>query len=134
MPNPMNLSLSTELQARQTEKVTAEIVDLDELEEMSLVEVNKAKKQLSEKKKRLQLQLDGRKLKQATQIMDNMDMVLGRMAEGWSSDNVSAMDLKFLTEAYKNLLGSLNTISRLDSIDGTGRATKLSIEVKYKEG
>lgn len=134
MSNPMNLSLSTELQTRQTEKVTAEIVDLDELEEMSLVEVNKAKKQLSEKKKRLQLQLDGRKLNQATQIMDNMDMALNRMAEGWSSDNVSAMDLKFLTEAYKNLLASLNTISRLDSIDGTGRATKLSIEVKYKEG
>lgn len=133
MPNPLDLSLSTNIQSSQTEKVKAEIVDFEQLEEMSLTEVNRAKKRLSEKKKRLQLQLDGRKLTQATQIMDTMDIVLNRMLDGWSSENVSAADLKYLTEAYKNLLSSLNTISRLDSIDGTGRATRLSIEVRYKE-
>lgn len=133
MPNPLNLSLSQEIQLKQPEKVNAEIVDVEQLEEMSLVEIQKAKAQLTERKKRLQLQLDSRKLEQAKSIMNNMDMTLNRMAEGWSSDKVSAMDLKFLTEAYKNLLNSLNLISRLDSIDGTGRATKLSIEVKYKE-
>lgn len=134
MPNPLNLSLASGIQAKQAEFVNAEIVGLDQLEEMSISEVNRAKKELSKKKQRLQLQLDGRKLDQAKQIMDNMDMVLNRMAEGWSSENVSALDLKCLTEAYKNLLNSLNMISRLDSVDGTGRATKLSIEVKYKEG
>lgn len=133
MPNPLNLSLASEVQPIRAEVVNAEIVSIDELEEMSISEVNRAKKELSKKKQRLQLQLDGHKLSQATKIMNNMDMVLNRMAEGWSSENVSAMDLKFLTEAYKNLLNSLNMISRLDSVDGTGRATKLSIEVKYKE-
>lgn len=132
MPNPLNLSLATSLQDR-TEKVKAEIVGLDELEELSLDEVNKAKKQLDSRKKRLQLKLDGRKLKQAEKIMDNMDATLGRMEEQLVSDEMSAQDVKFLSDAYKNMLNSLNTISRLDSIDGTGKATMLSIEVKYKE-
>lgn len=132
MPNPLNLSLATELN-NNIEKVPAEIVSLDDLEEMSLVEVNRAKKQLSERKKRLQLQLDGRKLTQAQRIMDNMDLALDRMTECLLSPDMSPKDVQLLTDAYKNLLNSLNTISRLDSVDGTGKATMLSIEVKYKE-
>lgn len=132
MPNPLNLSLATSLQDR-TEKVKAEIVGLDELEELSLDEVNKAKKQLDARKKRLQLQLDGKKLKQAESIMDNMGLILSSMTNKLMAEDVPAQDVKFLASAYADMLKSLNTISRLDSIDGTGKATMLSIEVRYKE-
>lgn len=133
MPNPLNLTLAEGL-SDKIEKIPAEIVEIDKLEEMSLAEVQKAKRELSERKKRLQLQVDKRKLDQTTKIIDRMDMILDRMAEGYSAKVVPAQDLRFLAAAYSDMLKNLNTISRLDSVDGGGRATKLSIEVKYKEG
>lgn len=132
MPNPLNLSLATGLQSR-TEKVKAEIVSLDEIEEMSLSEVNRAKEQLKKRKQRLQLQIDKQKIEQQSEIMNNMMKFLNKIGEGLDND-ASAMDLKFLTDGYNNQLKALNTISRLDSIDGTGKAAMLSIEVRYKEG
>lgn len=129
MPNPLNLSLSTEVK-NNVPHVDAEIVSLDDLEEMTLDEVNRAKKQLSARKQKLQLQVDDRKLKQTMSIVNNMDKILDSMMIKLTSDEVNAMDVKMLADAYKNMLGSLNSISRLDSIDGTGRATKLVLEVR----
>ena len=133
MPNPLNLSLAADVRPN-IEHVNAEIVELEELEEMSIVEVNEAKRKLGERKRRLQLQLDDRKLNQATGIMDSMTLILQKMTDNLCSAEPSAADTKFYAEAYNKMLTSLNTISRLDSIDGTGRAAMLSIEVKYKEG
>lgn len=132
MPNPLNLTLAQGVNSK-IEKIPTEIVEIDRLEEMSLAEVHKAKRELSERKKRLQLQVDRSKLNQTSKIVDRMDMILDRMAEGYSAENVSAMDLKCLAAAYSDMLKNLNMISRLDSIDGGGKATKVSIEVKYKE-
>lgn len=131
MPNPLNLELATGLKDK-VEKVYAEIVSLDELEEMSLAEVNRAKKQLDNRRKRVQLKLDGKKLEQAEQIIDNMSLILNSMTNKLLSDDVSAQDVKFLASAYSDMLKSLNNVSRLDSVDGTGTAAMLSIEVRYK--
>lgn len=131
MPNPLNLSLATGLQSR-TEKVKAEIVSLDELEEMSLAEVNQAKKELSRRREQLSLQIDKRKLGQTKKIMDRMDSILEVMGDKLMAEDVPAQDVRHLTDAYKNMLNSLNMISRLDSADGTGNAAMLSIEVRYK--
>lgn len=131
MPNPLNLSLATSVQDG-TEHVKAEIVSLDELEEMSLAEVNKAKKQLSEKRKRVQLKLDGKKLQQAESIIDNMSMILSAMTNKLIMDDVPAKDVSDLARAYADMLKSLNNVSRLDSVDGAGTAAMLSIEVRYK--
>lgn len=129
MPNPLNLSLSTEVKDN-IPHIDAELVPLDDLEEMTLDEVNRAKKQLSARKQKLQLQVDDRKLKQTMSIVNNMDKILDTMMIKLTADEVNAMDVKMLADAYKNMLGSLNSISRLDSIDGTGRATKLVLEVR----
>lgn len=134
MPNPLNLSLSTEVEKENIPHVSAEIVSLDELEEMTLEDVNRAKQQLAARKQKLQLQVDSRKIKQTTQIVDQMDAILDAMMEKLKADDVDAFAVEKLTNAYKNMLGSLNTISRLDSIDGTGRATKLVLEVRDLRG
>lgn len=134
MPNPLNLSLSTEVQKEEVPHVPAEIVSLDELEGMTLEDVNRAKQQLAARKQKLQLQVDSRKIKQTTQIVDQMDAILDAMMEKLKADDVDAFAVEKLTNAYKNMLGSLNTISRLDSIDGTGRATKLVLEVRDLRG
>lgn len=127
MANKLNLSLSTEVDIPH---VDAEIVPIDELEEMTLDEVNRAKNQLRIRKQKLQLQVDSHKLKQATTIVNRMDKILDVMLDKLCAEDVNALDVKSLTDAYKNMLSSLNSISRLDSIDGTGRATKLVLEVR----
>lgn len=134
MPNPLNLSLSTEVEKENIPHVSAELVSLDELEEMTLEDVNRAKQQLAARKQKLQLQVDSRKIKQTTQIVDQMDAILDAMMEKLKAKDVDAFAVEKLTNAYKNMLGSLNTISRLDSIDGTGRATKLVLEVRDLRG
>lgn len=134
MPNPLNLSLSTEVEKENIPHVSAELVSLDELEEMTLDDVNRAKKQLSARKQRLQLQIDDKKIKQSREIIDKMEMILNAMTVKLTSDEIDAFAVEKLTTAYKNMLGSLNTISRLDSIDGTGRATKLVLEVRDLRG
>lgn len=134
MPNPLNLSLSTEIEKENIPHVSAEIVPLDELEEMTLEDVNRAKKQLSARKQRLQLQIDDKKIKQSQEIIDKMEMILDAMTRKLLDDDIDAFAIEKLTTAYKNMLGSLNTISRLDSIDGTGRATKLVLEVRDLRG
>lgn len=134
MPNPLNLSLSTEVEKESIPHVPAELVSLDELEEMTLDDVNRAKKQLAARKQKLQLQVDSRKIQQTTQIVNQMDAILDAMMEKLKADDVDAFAVEKLTTAYKNMLGSLNTISRLDSIDGTGRATKLVLEVRDLRG
>lgn len=134
MPNPLNLSLSTEVEKERVPHVSAEIVSLDELEEMTLEDVNRAKKQLSARKQRLQLQIDDKKIKQSKDIIDKMEMILDAMTRKLTDDEIDAFAVEKLTTAYKNMLGSLNAISRLDSIDGTGRATKLVLEVRDLRG
>lgn len=134
MPNPLNLSLSTEVEKENIPHVSAEIVSLDELEEMTLEDVNRAKKQLSARKQQLQLQIDYKKINQSREIIDKMEMILDAMTRKLLDDDIDAFAIEKLTTAYKNMLGSLNTISRLDSIDGTGRATKLVLEVRDLRG
>lgn len=132
MPNSLDLSLSKEIFPK-VEHVDAELVSIDELEEMSLEEVQRAKKQLAEQRKRVQLSLDKNKIRQSKEIMNNMGSILNVMARKLAEDDVSAKDVRDLSSAYSELIKSLNMITRLDSVDGTGRATMLSIEVKYKE-
>lgn len=134
MPNPLNLSLSTEVEKENIPHVSAELVSLEELEEMTLEDVNRAKKQLSARKQRLQLQIDDKKIKQSQEIIEKMEMILNAMTQKLLDDDIDAFAVEKLTTAYKNMLGSLNTISRLDSIDGTGRATKLVLEVRDLRG
>lgn len=133
MPNPMSLELATSVQDR-VPRVNAEIVSLDELEEMSLSEVNQAKAELKRRREQLHLQLDQRKLKQTKTIMDRMERILDVMGDKLMEVDVPTQDVKFLTDAYKTMLTSFEKISRLDSVDGTGKAAMLSIEVRYKEG
>ncbi len=116
----------------QVQKVPAELVEPSVLEEMSLAEYNQEKQILEAKKKHLGLILDKKRLKQAEKIIDQMDMILDRIGEGYDKELVSAMDLKFLTDSYLNMQKALDRIARLDSLDGQGKAARLNIEVRFE--
>lgn len=129
MENKRELQLAESL-IPEVQKVQAELLEPDVLEEMSLTEYNKQKQLLEAKRKQLSLILDGRKLEQAKRIIDSMDMILDRISEGYDKEVVSAMDLKFLADAYDKMQKSLERISRLDSLDGDGRAARISIKIE----
>lgn len=132
LPKNEDLSLAQSLEL-ETPVVEAELVEVDNLEEMSLVQFQKEKKALEIKRKNLALRLDGRKLKQAEKIMDAMDITLDRILEAYDKDVVSAQDLNFLASAYERLAKTLGTVSRLDTVDGTGKAARITLEVQYEK-
>lgn len=121
-----DLQLANELQLVIPQE-PVELVSTSEIEELTLAQYQQAKQALETRRKNLALRLDGRKLDQAIQVMDSMDIILERMICG---DNKS-LDFKNLSEAYERMSKSLNTISRLDSIDGAGHSVRLSLAIEY---
>lgn len=116
----------------EVQKVQAELVQPEVLEEMSLAEYNNEKKLLEAKRKYLSLVLDKKRLNQAERIMNHMEMILDRIGEGYDREIVSAMDLKFLTDSYLNMQKALERVARLDSLDEKGTAARLNIEVRFE--
>lgn len=116
----------------EVQKVQAELVQPEVLEEMSLAEYNNEKKLLEAKRKHLSLVLDKKRLNQAERIMGHMEMILDRIGEGYNREIVSAMDLKFLTDSYLNMQKALERVARLDSLDEKGTAARLNIEVRFE--
>lgn len=134
MPNSLNLVLAESAKRNnETEKVSAELVSVEELEVMTLADINRAKQELSKRRQSMQFRVDDAKLKQTKKLLNIMDNTLDSMLSGYTSGEMTAKDASDLSRTYESLLKSLNMVSRLDSVDGGGRATKLSIEVKYKE-
>lgn len=114
----------------EVQKVQAELVQPEVLEEMSLAEYNNEKKLLEAKRKHLSLVLDKKRLNQAERIMNHMEMILDRIGEGYDREIVSAMDLKFLTDSYLNMQKALERVARLDSLDEKGTAARISIKIE----
>lgn len=113
------------------QKIQAELVEPDVLEAMSISEYNRQKEIIKIKRDQLRLVLDGRKLQQAEKIINNMDMILDRISEGFDKEAVTSMDLKFLADAYDKQQKSLERISRMDSLNGEGDAALISVEVRF---
>lgn len=114
-----------------------EIVDPEEFEEQSLSVINENKKALSRLKNRVMLSLDKRKLKEAEKIISGMENISDIFSDPEIMDKVkgnigTAMDMKFLSEAFAKLLDSHQKLMRLDSVDGQGTAARISIDVKFE--
>lgn len=107
-----------------------EIIDKPDFEMMSMADYQAAKNMLAERRKSVVLQLDGRKLAQATKVMDAMDATLDDLL----APGVSAMDRKFLAEAFDKLNKTLQTTIRLDTVDGSGKAARLALAVEFGDG
>lgn len=115
-----------------------ELVPTEEVEIMSLSQLQQEKQQLAQKRNMIMLRLDGRRLDQSIKIMDAMDVALSKMINDFVLDDdgnpvrMSAMDFKFYSDAYKNLSSSLTTVSRLDSVDSGGKAGRLSLKIEFE--
>lgn len=115
-----------------------ELIPTEQVEIMSMSQLQEEKQKLAARRNQVMIKLDGKRLDQSIKIMDAMDVALDKMINQCSYDEegnvveLSAMDFKFYSEAYKNLSNSLSTVSRLDSIDSGGKAGRVSLKIEFE--
>lgn len=123
----------------EPEQVEAEIIsDAEQFEKMSLSVQKKNKEALANLKTKVMYTLDQRKLVEAEKIfsgLENIGEVFSdpEIMQVVKSNTTTAQDLKFLADAYSKMLESQKNLMRLDSVDGTGNARKLSIGVRFED-
>lgn len=116
-----------------------EIIPVEQAEVMSMTQVVEEKQALAARRQEVMLKLDGRRLEQAQKLMDAMDMALDKMINQTVYDpdndnfiNMTALDFKLYSDAYKNLTTMLKEISRLDSVDSGGKAGRISLKIEFE--
>lgn len=128
-----------ELAEMEVERVEAELVtSVEEVRELSLTAINQQKKSLSSQRVKTMLSTDKSKLHEIQKINTATEMALETLTsvEFWENMKESAktpMDFKFLTEGVQKLMDSRQKLLRLDSVDGSGNAKKISIGVQYED-
>lgn len=120
------------------EEQELELVEIEKVEAMTMTEALTAKQELAARRQEVMLKLDERRLTQAVKIMDAMDIALDKMigqctyTEDGDTVEMTAMDFKLFTDAYKNMAGILDKVSRLDSVDTGGKSTRISLKIEYE--
>lgn len=130
-----NLELANSLQ--MVVPIQSNLFDTDNLEQMSIAEFQQKKDLLSNMKQQVMLQVDSKKMEQALKVMHAMDILLNRMIDINSDEDgnpivPSAKEMKEYAGAYRDLVGTLNVLSRMDSIDSTGRAANIYLRVEFE--
>lgn len=120
--------VNLELATKETQEV--EIVENPDFELMTMTDYQNAKNMLAERRKVAVLHLDGRKLQQANKIMDAMDAALNKLCD----PETTAMDFNFYAQSFDRLNKTLATTIRLDTVDGSGKAARLALEVQFGNG
>lgn len=109
-----------------------EILPAEQVEIMSLSQIQQAKLELAQRRQKVMLMVDKNKMEQILKIMDVMADILTDNANGTKEGTLTPMDRKFLSESYNKWLDSLNKISRLDSVDGSGKSGRLSLKIEFE--
>lgn len=135
---PKELELAEMIQeSAEFESEEVELVPVEQVEVMSMTQLQEEKQKLAVRRNEVMLKLDGRRLDQSIKLMDAMDVALDKMINQCAYDEdgnpveLSAMDFKFYSDAYKNLSNSLQIVSRLDSVDTGGKAGRINIKIEY---
>lgn len=115
-----------------------EVLSVDQLEIMSMAELQEEKNKLEQRRNAVLLKLDMERLIQAEKIINRMDYALDRMIGYYDEEgnlvDISAMDFKLLTDGYKNLMNAYNMVTRLDSVNSSGTASRLSLRFEMPDG
>lgn len=135
---PKELELAEMIQeSAELESEEVELVPVEQVEVMSMTQLQEEKQKLAARRNEVMLKLDGRRLDQSIKVMDAMDVALANMMNNFTFDEdgnpvqMTAMDFKFYSDAYKNLANSLNVVSRLDTVDTGGKAGRINIKIEY---
>lgn len=109
--------------------------------EMSLADEKKAKEAIANLRKKVAFQLDAGKLREATKTLESISAASNILIDQgvWETvlSNVKTpMDVKFLSEFREKQVKTLQTLMRMDSIDGQGTAgfAKIGLSVEDESG
>lgn len=99
--------------------------------------IQKQKELLAERRRQIQFIMDGKKLEEAMKVMIGMQGITDvfsdmEVMKRVKANTNTAMDLKFLSEAYSKLAEKLSMLQRLDTIDSEGTAKRLNLSLTYK--
>lgn len=99
--------------------------------------IQKQKELLAERRRQIQFIMDGKKLEEAMKVMIGMQGITDvfsdmEVMKRVKANTNTAMDLKFLSEAYSKLAEKLSMLQRLDTIDSDGTAKRLNLSLTYK--
>lgn len=125
-----NVDLANTLMLNNQEPV--ELVEAEEIHEMSLSELKREKDLLASRRQQLMLRLDGEKLNQALRINEAMNVAIEKVIQ--AAEDGNAQDFKYFMEGYERLVKCSSMITRLDSVDGTGKAARLALQVDFGNG
>ncbi len=147
IPKPNNSPL-LEVKDQDTlalEKLQTEVMDTENGilsafngEIKSPSELKKMQKELLDsRRKQIQFLIDGKKLNQTLQVMSSMELITDILTDEEVmlrvKDNVkTGMDIKMLADAYGKFADKLQTLSRIDTLDGEGTAKRLNLAVDWK--
>ncbi len=130
MPKKNQLALADKILEETRLEAQNEPVEIEQIEPMTKAQYLYEKNMLAERRAQAVLKMDKRKIRQAEKVMDVMDIMLERMY----NPETTNMDMNFLANAYDKMNKTLSTIVRLDSVDGSGKAQRLALEVQFGNG
>ncbi len=135
--NEITLAKLSEHAENMPAPMMEQIESAEDFEEMTLSTQKRNKEALANLKNRVMISLDKRKLGEAQKIIGGMENIGDIFSDEEIMAKVrknigTAMDMKFLSEAYAKLLDSQMKLMRLDSIDGQGTAAKISLAVQFE--
>ncbi len=115
------------------------VSDYKNFEELALNDEKQAKATLANIRNKMALQLDGRKLKQANMLMDNIENNIDIMNDPDVQLRIrenlnTAYDFKFLAEANEKNFKMLQNLMRLDTVDASGTPSKIKLGLQYDDG
>lgn len=127
LANEVSLNLATK---------EIEIIENPDFELMTMRDYQREKDLLASRRMKIVTQLDGFKLDQAKKIALVMDDTLDHMfcVGKYSDVEITPFDKNQLMQTYERALKTLGNLVRLDSVDGTGKAARLALEVKFGNG
>lgn len=111
------------------------VTDVEEIKEMTLSMKKENERQLANLRNNVLLKLDKRKMEEVKVISDVMDGVLLKMFENIDKVKMeTAMDYKFMSEAYSKLAEARQKATRLDTVNSDGAAGKVKLAVRFESG
>lgn len=132
----LDLANEVSLELAQKPAYDVEIIDKSDFELMTMQDYQREKDLLASRRMKVVTQLDGFKLEQALEITKVMKKTLQRlMGEGpYEGEELTAFDSNQLMQTYEKALKTLGTLVRLDTVDGSGKAARLALEVQFGNG
>jgi hypothetical protein len=112
------------------------VVNIDDIPEITKVMKQEQKLVLEKKRDYVRNMIDNKKVKQATHAIESMDTIMEFLGNREKmlvilESAKTPMDLKFIAEAYEKIGKQLQSLTRLDTVDGSGTSARAALAIRF---